>query len=181
MKYLQAGLFVLIAMIFASAPLALALDKITQDKVDKKKQVIVQWAADPMLVKAVKEFNTNPPTQAKELTQDRWEKLTILDDTVQYFQTSDAAKFLESKKEDWVSEAFVSAADGKKVGFLAKTSSWSHVGKAKHDMPMTGTTWQGKFEMDDSVGRMQVEIGVPVMDGDTPIGSLVIGIDVGKL
>jgi hypothetical protein len=67
------------------------------------------------------------------------------------------------------------------VGFLGKTTSWSHKGKAKHDVPMTGKTWQGPIELDESSGTQQVQVSMPVLDGDKPIGSLVVGISLAKL
>jgi hypothetical protein len=68
-----------------------------------------------------------------------------------------------------------------KVAFLSKTTSWSHKGKAKHDVPMAGKTWQGTIEVDKSTGQQQIQIAVPVLDGGKPIGSLVVGLAVAKL
>ena len=76
---------------------------------------------------------------------------------------------------------FLSGSDGAKVAFLAKTSSWSHKGKAKHDDPMAGKVWQGAVEVDESTGLQQVQVGVPVLEGGKPIGSLVVGLSLAKL
>ena len=65
--------------------------------------------------------------------------------------------------------------------FLSKTSNWNHKGKPKHDVPMAGKMWQGPLEVDESRGIKQIQIAVPVSDGDKPIGSLVVGISVTKL
>jgi hypothetical protein len=91
------------------------------------------------------------------------------------------ADFLKAKKTEAVSEAFVSGAEGTKVAFLAKTSGWSHKGKPKHDLPMSGKTWQGAVEVDESTGLQQVQVAVPVIDGGKPIGSLVVGLSLAKL
>jgi hypothetical protein len=80
-----------------------------------------------------------------------------------------------------VSEAFLSGADGFKVAFLSKPTNWSHKGKPKHDVPMTGKTWQGPVEVDESTGTQQVQVAVPVKDGGKVIGSLVVGLSVDKL
>ncbi len=80
-----------------------------------------------------------------------------------------------------VSEAFLSDADGLKVAFLSKTSNWNHKDKPKHDVPMADKMWQGPLEVDESSGIKQIQIAVPVLDGDKPIGSLVVGISVTKL
>ena len=86
-----------------------------------------------------------------------------------------------AKKNQVISEAFVSAADGTKVGFLAKTTSWIHKGKPKHDGPMTGKAWQGEVEKDQSTGLEQIQIAVPVLDGGTAIGSVVVGLQLARL
>ena len=46
---------------------------------------------------------------------------------------------------------------------------------------MSGKTWQGDVEVDESSGLRQMQVGVPVLDGRTPIGSLVVGLSIGKL
>jgi hypothetical protein len=76
---------------------------------------------------------------------------------------------------------FVSGAGGGKVAFLAKPSSFSHKGKEKHDVPMAGRLWQGDPEVDESTGQLQVQVGVPVLDGARPVGSIVIGLKVAQL
>jgi len=149
-------------------------------KIGQRAKEIAEWAKEATLIEAVKAQNTSPDKLIQELTQDQWESLTILDEKIRYFQKSKAGQFLKAKKLDWVSEAFVSDAEGRKVGFLEKTSSWSHDGKAKHDKPMNGETWKGNLEFDESAGVEQVQISVPILEQDKPIGSLVVGIDLSK-
>jgi hypothetical protein len=55
------------------------------------------------------------------------------------------------------------------------------LGQPKHDVPMTGRVWYGNVEVDESTGVQQVQIGLPVLDGGRPIGSIVIGLSVAKL
>lgn len=157
------------------------LDAATQAKVTAKINVIKTWAADPAIVTAVKAQNGSVPAELAAMTQDKWKAAGILDPIVRGLTKNDAAGILKSKKTDDVSEAFLSAADGTKVAFLAKPSNWSHKGKAKHDVPMTGKTWQGAVEVDDSTGVRQLQVAVPVLDGEHAIGSLVVGLDLGKL
>lgn len=157
------------------------LDAATQTKVAAKIEQIKTWAAEATLVKAVKAQNENLPADLAGMTQDKWKAAGILDPVVRSFTKNEAANVLKSKKTEAVSEAFLSAADGGKVAFLTKPSNWSHKGKPKHDVPMTGKTWQGAVEVDDSTGIRQVQVAVPVLEGDKPIGSLVVGLDLGKL
>lgn len=171
------------ALLGASAQLASAagLEPAVQAKVDAMKKQIESWAADPAIVNAVKAYNTTPPADSAAMTQDKWKTLPILDPFVRSFSKNPAGEFLKGKKTDAVSEAFLSGADGNKVAFLAKTSSWCHKGKAKHDDPMAGKVWQGDVEVDESTGLQQIQVAVPVLDGGKPVGSLVVGLSLSKL
>jgi hypothetical protein len=158
-----------------------ALDPAVQAKVDAQLKVVQAWAAEPVVVNAVKAQNASLPPDSAAMTQDKWKDLSKLDPFVRSFDKNDAAIFLKSKKSDAVIRAFLSDAAGLKVAFTAKTLSWSHKGDPKHDLPMTGKTWQGPLEQDKASGLEQVQISVPVLDGDKPIGSLVVGLSVSKL
>ncbi|MDB5328132.1 MAG: hypothetical protein JWM57_3701, partial [Phycisphaerales bacterium] len=107
--------------------------------------------------------------------------LTKLDPSVRSLSTNDAGKFLRTKKDEILSEAFLNSADGTKAALLAKTSKWNHKGQPKHDQPMAGKVWQGEPEVDESTGIKQLQVSVPVMDGDKAVGSLVIGLSLTKL
>ena len=158
-----------------------ALDEAVQKKVDAKVAEIRGWASDATLVSAVKAQNAATPDAYKDMTNDKWKTLTKLDPAVRGLSTNDAGKFLRSKKDEILSEAFLNSADGTKVALLAKTSKWNHKGQPKHDQPMAGKVWQGEPEVDESTGVKQLQISVPVMDGDKAIGSLVVGMSLTKL
>lgn len=152
---------------------------------NKKLDVLIKQAGDlarnPELVAALREYNGKARESTKDMDQDKWSKLTIMDPIVKDLRSNAVAKLLQSKKADVVSEAFVSGADGTKLSFLSKPSNWSHKGKAKHDDPMAGKTWIGKPEKDASTGLSQVQFALPILDAGKPIGSLVIGVAVNKL
>jgi hypothetical protein len=133
------------------------------------------------VVGAVKAQNAALPADLAAINQEKWKALTILDPFVRSFGKNAAGEFLKGKKTEMVSEAFLSDATGVKVAFLSKPSSWSHKGKEKHDVPMTGKNWQGPVEVDESTGQQQVQVAVPVLDGGKPIGSLVVGLRLSKL
>lgn len=173
--------FVTLALAVGITHAADALAPEVQAKVDAKLKDIQAWAANATIVKAVTAQNSAPPAESAAMNQDKWKSLTILDPFVRSFSKNPAGEFLKSKKDESVSEAFLSGADGTKVAFLAKTSSWSHKGKAKHDEPMAGKTWQGPIEVDESTGLQQIQVAVPVLDSGKPIGSLVIGLSLAKL
>lgn len=171
----------LITLAALPALFAEGLDPAVQAKLDARIKIAQTWAADPAIVSAVKAFNTAPPAEAAGMTQDKWKGLSVLDPVIRGFSKNAPAEFLKTKKDAAVSEAFISGADGTKVAFLGKTSSWCHKGKAKHDQPMAGKTWQGAVEVDESTGLQQIQIAVPVLDGDKAIGSLVVGLSLSKL
>lgn len=176
--------------LFTFAALAVALiagiarsevDSALKPKVDAAVAQAKTWAADPTVVAAVKAANAAQSDDVKAMTQDKWKSLPVLDGFVRSFTKNDAGAKLKSFKTEAVTEAFVSGADGKKVAFLNKPSNWSHAGKAKHDKPMAGETWIGDIEVDESTGQQQIQIAVPVLDGEKPIGSFVVGFSISKL
>jgi hypothetical protein len=161
---------------------AAVVDAVLQTAVNAKIKEIKKWAADPTIVKAVKEYNTAKSPQAAQMDQTMWASTSVIDPFVRSLTKNAAAQMLKTKRGDEVvSEAFLSGADGGKVAFLGKPSNWSHQGKPKHDLPMSGKTWQGDVELDQSSGLRQVQVSVPVLDGRKPIGSLVVGLSIGKL
>lgn len=173
--------FSLVALVAISSVRAEALDPAVQAKIDAKVKEIGSWAAEGAIVEAVRAHNASVPADQSGLTQDKWRALTVLDPLVRGFAKNPAGQFLKSKKDEVVTEAFVSDAAGLKVAFIAKTSNWSHKGKDKHEVPMTGKNWQGPVEVDESSGQQQLQVSVPVLDGGKPIGSLVVGLSVTKL
>lgn len=152
-----------------------------QAKIAAEIAAATSLAADHTLVAAVKAHNTAPSAEVQAMTQDKWKALTLLDPYVRSFSKGPIGTLLKEKKSAFVSEAFLSGADGTKVAFLTKPSGWSHKGKPKHDQPMQGKIWQGEIEVDESTGLQQVQIAVPVLDGGQPIGSLVVGLSVSKM
>jgi hypothetical protein len=157
------------------------LTKVQADVLKNKYSVIEAIAKDPQLVAAVKAVNTTPLAEYKEMTQEKWKELTVLDPKVRYFSKVPVAELLKSKKDDSMTEMFLNASDGTKVAFLSKTTNWSHKGKPKHDEPMNNKNWQGKVEVDESTGTLSIQISVPVLEDGKPIDSLIVGFSVGKL
>lgn len=161
--------------------IAQSLDAALQAKVDAQIKAVQGWASDPVIVNAVKAQNANPPAEYVAMTQEKWKDLSKLDPFVRTFDKNDAGTFLKGKKGEQIIRAFVSDAEGRKVAFTTKTLSWSHKDDPKHKTPLSGKTWQGPLEQDKASGLEQVQIAVPVLDGDKPIGSLVVSLSVSKL
>jgi hypothetical protein len=137
--------------------------------------------SDPLVVKAVSDYNAAPPAEYAGMTQEKWAALSVLSPEVKSLSKNALAEYLKTKRSPVVAELFVSAANGNKIAFFAKTTNWSHKGKPKHDLPMAGKTWTDVPALDESTGKVTVQVSFPVLDGGKPIGSIVIGLDVSKL
>jgi hypothetical protein len=59
--------------------LAEGLSPEMQDKVDAKNKAFQVWSADAKIVATVKDYSSNPPADAKDMTNDKWKTLTIMD------------------------------------------------------------------------------------------------------
>lgn len=171
----------IVSSIIITNAFAEALTPEQRTALNKQVEEFKKVVSDTKVVEAVKTVNTAALVDYKDMTQDKWKELPVLDPKVRYFSKNPTAEFLKSKKSDAITEIFVNAADGTKVAFLSKTSNWSHKGKAKHDDPMAGKTWQGSVEVDESTGLKSVQVALPVMDGSKAIGSMTVGFSVTKL
>jgi hypothetical protein len=167
-------------LLLATLP-AHAMDAALRAKLDQKMQQIRAWAAEPAIVAAVKTQNSAKSADAAAMTQEKWAAASVLDPFVRALLKNPATQVLKSRQSAEITEAFVSSADGCKVAFLSKPTNWSHKGKPKHDVPMSGKTWEGAIELDESTGMQQLQVAVPVLDGGKPIGSLVIGLSLNRL
>jgi hypothetical protein len=150
-------------------------------KVEAKLKEMTHWGTDPKVVEAVKAYNAAPSADAKAMTNEKWKTLGALDPFVLSYTNNPLAVHLKAKRDESIAEEFVSGADGNKVAFLAKPTYWCHKDKDKHRVPMTGKTWVGSAEIDESSGQLQIQVAFPVLDGTKPIGSVVVGLAVTKL
>jgi hypothetical protein len=173
----------LLILISVSASLGQAPPEI-KAKLDAKIKQLAAFSTDPEIVKEVKAHNAAPASaEAAAMTNDKWHSLTVLDPFVRAAAKTPLSEYLKTKKstDDTIAKIFVSGADGSKVGFDAKTEHWTHKGMPKHEVPMTGATWIGSVKVDDSTGQQLIQVGLPVLDGGKPIGSIVFGLRVDKL
>jgi hypothetical protein len=168
-------------MLLAGTVFGQALPPEIRANLDNKIKQLQSWSADPTIVAAVKAHNSNMPAEDKAMTNEKWSKLTVLDLYVRSFTKNSLGVYLKSKKDDQISECFVSGADGSKVAFLSKTTSWTHADKDKHKVPMSGKTYIGPVALDESTGLQEIQVGLPVLDNGKPIGSVVVGISISKL
>jgi hypothetical protein len=171
-----------IAMIASLAWAAFEITPAVQKEIDRSVEAVKVWAASPAIVKAVMAQNGKGPIAGMDNA--KWKAVRRSDDVVKGFQNNEAGQFLKQKvaeSSELYSEAFLSAAQGEKVAFLEKTSSYTHKGSPKFDVPFGGKTWQGKPEFDESSQTHQVQVSVPVLADGKAAGVLVVGINLTKL
>jgi hypothetical protein len=181
---MKALIFPLFLWLVCALPWTAFGDELTAEQSRKLEELIKEageLARNSEIVAAVRDYNSKGRDSTKDMDQDKWTKLTIMDPIVKDLRSNETARILRSKKAEVVSEAFVSGADGTKLAFLSKPSNWTHKGMAKHDEPMAGKTWIGKPEKDRSTGLSQIQFALPILDTGKPIGSLVIGVAVNRL
>ena len=154
-----------------------------QAELDKMKSQISGWAGDSVIIKAVTEQNGKGPIAGMDNA--KWKTIRRSDDVVKDFQSNAAGKYLKAKIEasnGTFTEAFLNAAQGEKVSFVEKTTSYIHKGSAKFDVPFgSGKSWQGPAEFDESAQTYQIQISVPVQAGGKAIGALVVGVNLTQL
>ncbi len=169
------------ALCFAASCFGQSLSPEVQAKVEAKVKQLKSWSTDPAIVEAVKANNAAAPAAYRGMTQEQWKSLSVLDPSARALTKSPLGQHLKSRQDPQITECFISAADGTKVAFLAKPTFWSHKDKDKHKLPMSGRVYIGPAQLDESTGLQEIQIGLPVLDGGKPIGSIVIGLAVSKL
>ena len=154
-----------------------------QTELDRQKTVVAGWAASPVIVSAVVEQNRKGPIAGMDNA--KWKATRRSDAVVTGFQSNAAGQFLKAKVAEGqgaFSEAFLNAADGEKVAFVEKTTSYIHKGQAKFDVPIgSGKSWQGKPEFDESSQTYAVQVSVPVVTDGKSVGVLVVGVNLSHL
>jgi hypothetical protein len=182
---LRIGYFAALAILLgvAAAQAAFEITPAIQAELDRQKRIVAGWAADPVIVKAVVEQNARGPLPGMDNA--KWKVLRRSDPIVRAFQSNAAGQFLRAKMEasrGMITEAFLSAAQGEKVAFAEKTTSYIHKGVAKFDVPFTTRgAWQGRPEFDESAQTYQIQISVPVLADGAPVGALVVGVSLSQL
>ena len=169
-------------LLFAAAASSAQAPPDLQPKLTAEIKHLETISSDAQVVGAVKANNSTVPSpEAKAMTNEKWHSLSLFDPFIRAIGKNSLSEYLKTQKNDVVVKIFVSGADGGKAGFDAKTEHWSHKGMPKHEVPMSGKTWIGTVKLDDSTGLQLIQVGLPVLDGKKPIGSIVFGLRVDKL
>lgn len=168
---LAAGL--IFANVAASA--ADALSAPMQAKVDTYKKKLVDWAANPVVIAAVKEANAKG---AGGMTNGKWNDLDEKDPAVMVYQTSKAGVLVNKWEEDKnINKLIVRDEKGNVVASNSKPLVFNNASRPAFANPAKGEVWAaGEIKPDPTTGIKSVQAGAPIMDGGKVIGVIHAGI-----
>lgn len=157
---------------FAADPLPAPM----QDKVEVYKKKLVDWAANPVIVSAVKEANAKGALAG--MTNGKWNDLDDKDATVMAFETSKAGALVGKWEEDkGLNKLIVRDEKGNLVAASGKALVYNNASRPPFAMPFKGQVWAAtEIKPDPMTGIKSVQAGAPVMDGGKVIGVIHAGV-----
>ena len=169
---------VLLSLMFsvAAVPLAMAdsLPAGLQTKIDTYKKKLVEWAANPMFVAAVKESNAKGGL-APGMSNAKWEELAENDPVVLGFQNSEAGKAVTQLGQDkGISKLYLRDEKANLVASSNKPLLFNNASRPWIANPLKeGKPWSAAEVKPDPATQVKgVHLSVPVLDGGKTIGVL---------
>lgn len=152
-----------------------ALPPAVQGKVDSYTKKLVEWAANPVIVAAVKGANAKGPGA---MTNGKWNDLDEKDPAAMAVQTSKAGVIIGKWEDDkGINKLIVRDEKGNIVAASGKPLIFNNASRPPFAMPFKGQPWAAaEIKPDPTSGVKSVQAGVPVMDGGKVIGVLHAGI-----
>jgi len=150
-----------------------------QPKIDTHKKQAAAWAADPAIVKAVKEANAKGPIEG--MGNAKWRELKESDPLVQGFVTNPTGQLLTQwMKADahGINKIVLSGDKSQRVAFTSMPAIYIGKGRPNFDVSMNdGKVWQqDDSKPDPSTNIDTVQISAPVKDGGKVIGVLLVSL-----
>ena len=154
-----------------------------QKKIDAYKAKAAVMAADPALVKTVKEANAKGSIAGMDNA--KWELLTDSSPVAAEMVSNAAGKLLTK----WMNEdakslnkLVLTGKQGNRFAFTSKPASYLSTEKAHFSESFAGKTWQMKETQPDPSTKIEtVQITVPVKDGSDTIGVLLLSLTADNL
>ncbi len=143
-----------------------------------------QWGKDQVLVQAVEAQNARKMTLKEIQDRDKvWMATEGVDDFMRGLMESPAAKELTklAGSKPYCVEVFLMDNQGANVAMTNKTSDYWQGDEAKFTNAYNagkGAVDIGKVKFDDSAQAYLVQVSVPVVDGESVVGALTVGINV---
>ena len=145
----------------------------TQAKVEQYKKKLQEWAADPVLIAAVKEANAKGGA-VRGMSNAKWDELASTDPVVKGTQTSAAGKRVTKLEESTdINKLFVRDARGDLVAGSAKPLLFNNAVRPAFANAITGKVYSdAEVKTDPTTLKKSVQVSAPILDGGKPIGVL---------
>ena len=175
--------FVAIFGFMANTVIAADITPKMQSKIDTYKKQSAVWAADPAIVKAVKEANTLGPVSG--MGNAKWRELKDTDPLVSGFVTNATGQQLTkwmNADAKGINKIVLSGNKSHRVAYTSMPAKYIGKGAPNFDEPFEGKLWhQGETKPDPSTDIDSVQIAAPVKDGKEVIGVLLISLTASNL
>lgn len=176
----RAGYFFGAAMMATWFSVAAAAD-ITpkmQIKIDAYKKQAATWAANPAIIKAVKDANAKGPIPM--MGNAKWRELKETDPVVTGFTTNPAGQMLTkwmNADPKGINKIVLSGNKGQRVAYTSMPAVYIGKGKPNFDEAFDGKLWhQSESKPDPSTNIETVQVAAPVKEGGEVIGVLLVSL-----
>ena len=154
-----------------------------QPKIDQYKTQAMTWAADPLIIQAVKDSNAQGPIAG--MGNAKWRELKDTDPVVQGFVTNPAGQLVTqwmNADAKGINKIVLSGEKSQRAAFTSMPAIYLGKGKPNYDEAIGGKAWQqGETKPDPSTNIDTVQIAAPVKDGGKVIGVLLVSLTVESL
>ena len=154
-----------------------------QVKIDAYKKQAATWAANPAIIKAVK--NTNAQGPIPMMGNAKWRELKETDPIVTGFVTNPTGQLLTkwmNADPKGINKIVLSGNKSQRVAYTSMPAIYIGKGKPNFDEAFDGKLWhQGESKPDPSTNIDTVQIAAPVKDGDAVIGVLLVSLTAANL
>ncbi|MEK6748826.1 MAG: hypothetical protein AABY83_06425 [Pseudomonadota bacterium] len=155
-----------------------------QPKIDAYKKQVATWAANPEIVKAVKDANAQGPIAG--LGNAKWRDLKEDDALVQGFIKNPTGQLLTKwmkADEKGINKIVLSGNKSQRIAFTSMPAIYLGKGKPNFDTSFGDhKVWQqGETKPDPSTNIEGVQISAPVNDGSEVIGVLLVSLTASNL
>lgn len=163
--FLLTGLALYAAQSLAELPAPL------QAKVETYKKKLTEWAANPAIVKAVKESNAKGGT-LPGMTNGQWDELAENDPQVMSLLATPASNLVKQWEADkGINKLFVRDEKGNMVAGSGKSLIYNAAARPPFKEAMKGKAWAANEVKPDPTTQIKsVHVSAPVLDGGKAIG-----------
>lgn len=154
-----------------------------QTKIDAYKKQATTWAANPAIVKAVKDANAQGPIPM--MGNAKWRELKEADPIVSGFVSNPVGQLLTkwmNADAKGINKIVLSGNKSQRVAYTSMPAIYIGKGKPNFDEAFGGKPWhQGETKPDPSTNIDSVQIAAPVKDGNEVIGVLLVSLTAANL